>query len=174
VKIRIVSEIGDEEVLKKIAEALEEIYGEKVEIEIRRGLVDERFFNPDRGQYDAWAIVQHYQNIRKEDEYVLLITGKDLYAAELNFVFGLAWRGISIISDCRLRPEFYGGAPDRKLYLSRVIKEAVHEMGHLHGLTHCSDRRCVMAFSNSILDTDYKTHKPCSKCLKKLRSLIRF
>jgi len=173
-RIRIISEIEDEEALKKIAEALEEIYGEPVEIELRRCIVDDRFLNPERSQYDAWKIVQYYQSERRDDEYVLLITDKDLYAAGLNFVFGLAWRGVAIISSHRLHPEFYGSPSDRELYLSRMVKEAVHELGHLHGLAHCSDRRCVMAFSNSILDTDYKLHKPCAKCLKKLRSLTRF
>jgi len=173
VRIRIISEIRDVEMLERVAEALREIYGEEVGVEVSGDLVDGRFLNPLRGQYDAWAIVQHYQAIRGDYEYILLITGRDLYAADLNFVFGLAWRGVSIVSDHRLRPEFYGHPPDRDLYLSRVVKEAVHEVGHLHGLTHCVDRRCVMAFSNSILDTDYKMHKPCRRCSRKLRPVNR-
>jgi len=168
-RIRIVSELDDEEALSRIAEALGEVYGEEVEISITQDLIDERFLNPSRRQYDAWRIVQHYRGILKDDEYALLVTDKDIYAAGLNFVFGLAWRGVAIISTHRLRQEFYGGSPDRKLFLERIVKEAVHEIGHLHGLTHCGNKGCVMAFSNSILDTDRKSYLPCEKCLAKLR-----
>ena len=168
-KIVIVSEFKDEGVLEEIARALGEIYGAEVELRLRENLIGEEFLNPERGQYDAWRIVQYYRLALSKDEYILLVTDKDLYAANLNFVFGLAWRGVAIISLHRLFPEFYGQPPDHKLLAERAVKEAVHEVGHLHGLTHCSDKRCVMAFSNSILDTDYKSYKLCRKCSAKLR-----
>jgi len=169
VKIRILSELEDEEVLRRIADVLREIYGEEVELELVENLIDERFLNPLRRQYDAWRIVQYYQRIPEADEYVLLVTDRDLYAAGLNFVFGLAWRRVAIISTHRLHPEFYGQPADRELFIERALKEAVHEIGHLHGLSHCKNERCVMRFSNSILDTDYKSYMPCEKCLAKLR-----
>jgi len=167
-KIRIVSEFRDQEVLREIARALRETYGHPVDIELASDLVGDEFLNPLRGQYDAWRIVQHYQKSSNE-ELVLLVTDKDLYAAGLNFVFGLAWRGVAIISMHRLFPGFYGQPPDRNLLVERAVKEAVHEVGHLHGLTHCKDRMCVMAFSNSILDTDYKSRKLCERCSARLR-----
>jgi len=37
--------------------------------------------------------------------------------------------------------------------MQRVIKEAVHELGHAFGLTHCENSKCVMHFSNSLQDT---------------------
>lgn len=167
-KIRIISEL-DDDALSAVAGALRETYMKEVEVEIFPNLMKEDFFDVKRSQYDAWRIVQYYRGVFHDDVYVLLVTDKDLYAAGLNFVFGLAWRGVAVISNHRLRPEFYGHPQDRKLYLERVIKEAVHEIGHLHGLTHCGDRSCVMAFSNSILDTDRKDWKLCRKCLAKLR-----
>lgn len=168
-KTKIVSELDDEEALLIIAEALRTAYRKEVEIEFFPNLISEEFFNVGRGQYDAWKIVQYYRRIFHDDVYTLLVTDKDLYAAGLNFVFGLAWRGVAVISTHRLRQEFYGYPPNRELFLKRVVKEAVHEAGHLHGLTHCSDKSCVMAFSNSIIDTDRKTHRLCKKCLAKLR-----
>jgi len=167
-RIRVISEYVDGEALEEVAEALRDVYGGEVEIQIAENLVDDKFLDYERGQYDAWRIVQYYRGILGEDEYILLVTDKDLYAAGLNFVFGLAWRGVAIISVHRLFPEFYGQPPDRALFKERIIKEAVHEVGHLHGLMHCSDRRCVMAFSNSIADTDYKDSRPCKRCLAKL------
>ena len=168
-RIRILSELHDRRILERVAEALREVYREDVRIELVDRLFDETFLNRSRGQYDAWPIVQSYRSVRADDEYLLLITVKDLYAAGLNYVFGLAWHGVAIISTHRLAQEFYGLEPDRELFIERLIKEAVHELGHLHGLTHCSDRRCVMAFSNWIGDTDYKSYKLCSRCEKKLK-----
>ena len=170
-RIRILSELHDRRVLERVAEALREVYGEDVEMEFVDRLFDETFLNPVRGQYDAWPIVQSYRDVRADDEYLLLITVKDLYAADLNYIFGLAWGGIAIVSTHRLAQEFYGLEPDRGLFVERLIKEAVHELGHLHGLTHCSDRRCVMAFSNWIGDTDYKSYRLCHRCRRKLKLL---
>ncbi|MFL6406200.1 MAG: archemetzincin, partial [Nitrososphaeraceae archaeon] len=44
------------------------------------------------------------------------------------------------------------------------VKEAVHELGHAFGLTHCESIKCVMHFSNSLSDTDIKTNHLCNVC----------
>lgn len=167
-RIRILSELRDEEAVEAAAQTLKETYGEDVRIEYVEGIASAKFLNEDRGQYDAWKIVKSYSKVREQGEYLLLVVEEDIYAAGLNYVFGLAWQGVSIISTHRLRQEFYGLPSDRELFIDRLRKEAVHEIGHLHGLTHCSDRRCVMAFSNWIGDTDYKSYKLCRQCSRKL------
>ncbi|WP_236953667.1 hypothetical protein [Methanocaldococcus bathoardescens] len=47
--------------------------------------------------------------------------------------------------------------------------EFIHEISHVLGLMHCKNKRCVMSFSNSIIDVDLKDWKYCEKCLKKLK-----
>jgi archaemetzincin len=64
----------------------------------------------------------------------------------------------------RLRESFYGGHNDEELFLARVTKEAVHELGHTFDIQHCANRRCVMAFSNSLEGTDRKEQTFCSAC----------
>jgi archaemetzincin len=70
----------------------------------------------------------------------------------------------------RLRQDFYVKKSDtNKLFEQRVIKEAVHELGHAFGLTHCENNKCVMHFSNSLQDTDFKDHKLRERCNKILK-----
>lgn len=105
-----------------------------------------------------------------EDEKVLGIVDIDLYAPRLNFVFGQAdiLSGTAIISLYRLRQEYYGLPSDKILFLNRITKEAIHELGHTFGLGHCPDSRCIMHFSNSLADTDWKQDAFCSQCRPKL------
>lgn len=110
----------------------------------------------------------------KREEKALLIADVDLYAEGLNFVFGEAEieGSLAIISLVRLRESFYGRSEKRDLFESRVKKEAVHELGHVFGLKHCSSPQCVMFFSNSLSDTDRKGWAFCPRCqlLLKLNS----
>jgi archaemetzincin len=62
-----------------------------------------------------------------------------------------------------LNEEFYGLKEDRALFELRVLKEALHELGHTFGLLHC-ENNCVMIFSNSIEDTDNKPPQFCPRC----------
>lgn len=126
-------------------------------------------FDSRREQYSAHEILQRIRGDGAKR--ALGVVDLDLYVPRLNFVFGLAdrFRGRAVIALPRLRQEFYGLPEDRRLFLQRVVKEAVHELGHTYGLEHCPDRRCVMAFSNSLFDTDYKGETFCRKCLGQLQ-----
>jgi len=124
----------------------------------------EKAYNPIRGQYNASIILEE---IPAAEGYTLLVTGRDLYVPGLNFVFGYApgWKGV--VSTHRLDPEFYGGE-GRELFFNRVVKEAVHEVGHMMGLTHCNTPGCVMNFSASIHDVDCKSERLCEQCRRNL------
>jgi archaemetzincin len=102
---------------------------------------------------------------------VLAICDFDAYSDELNFVFGEAHLGgrVAAIYLPRLREQFYARKSDKNknnLFEQRVIKEAVHELGHTFGLRHCQISKCVMHFSNSLQDTDFKDDKFCERCNK--------
>lgn len=102
----------------------------------------------------------------KREEKALLIADVDLYTEGLNFVFGEAEieGSLAIISLVRLRESFYGRLEKREIFESRVKKEAVHELGHVFGLKHCTFPQCVMFFSNSLADTDRKGWEFCPRC----------
>jgi archaemetzincin len=101
-------------------------------------------------------------------EKILGIVDRDLYVPELNFVFGEASQRVAVISLTRLRQEFYNLPQDQHLFHKRALTEAVHELGHTYGLGHCGNPRCVMFFSNSLIDTDRKGSEFCPKCKRNL------
>ncbi len=124
-----------------------------------------------RGQYYSPFILEKILDSAPDDYHRILgIVDVDLYVHGLNFIFGQAdlQHGITIISLIRLRQEYYGLPPDKKLFYLRMLKEAVHELGHTYGLDHCTNYRCVMYFSNSLQHTDRKGVDFCRQCKRKL------
>jgi len=133
-------------------------------------------YNPARNQYNSTTILHKMRRLKDLGGHLILgVTNVDLYVPQLNFVFGEAEcpGRVAVISLYRLRPEFYGAKPDRRLLLERAVKEAVHEVGHNLGLTHCINPACVMHFSNNIWMTDAKGSKPCIACRMKLKLMMR-
>ncbi|MDJ0270919.1 MAG: archaemetzincin family Zn-dependent metalloprotease [Aigarchaeota archaeon] len=167
--VEIFSEVEDEELIDTVSKGLTRAYNVKVVASHYRIGNAERAYNSRRRQYDASVLVNLFLNSVKLEELALIITDKDLYVDGLNFVFGYAPGRAGIISLARLDQRLYGLPPDRRLYLERTVKEAVHEIGHLLGLHHCTDRGCVMFFSNTIEDTDRKGSIPCEACMARIR-----
>ena len=175
-KLCIVSEVDDQELLGKVAETIHEIYGIRAYYEVVDRIVEESDYNTSRRQYDAVSIVERVKRLRFSEkpsyDILLLVTDKDLYVDALNFVFGYAPYPVGIISTHRLNPEFYGKKFDWEVFLRRVLTEAVHEVGHLIGLKHCRNPNCVMFFSNTIMDTDIKGFYPCGRCIRIARERV--
>lgn len=127
-----------------------------------------------RNQYASRVFLEELRTLRRslglaESVLLLGIVTVDLYIPRMNFIFGEADRGnnAAVVSLSRLRPEFYDAASgDESLLAERLLKEAIHETGHIMGLDHCPDPRCVMHFSNSIGDTDLKGADLCQRCAK--------
>lgn len=129
-------------------------------------------YNQRRGQYLSDAILSRLQRVKSPCKKLLGVVDLDLYTSGLNFVFGQASMSgrEALIALPRLRQGFYGLPDDEGLYHERVVKEAIHELGHAYGLGHCSDRHCVMHFSNSLRDTDVKRKEFCALCRRRLDS----
>lgn len=170
--------IGDisKSVFRTISEGIEEVYSPVVE-EVKVGSKFElpsEAYNPNRNQYRAEVILQRLSSeFTSKEGKILAITSEDLYSQGLNFIFGQAQKPgkFALISLHRLRPEFWGEKEDRRRFLIRSVKEAIHEVGHTFGLDHCEDVNCVMTFSNRIDHTDRKERKFCEKCEEELERL---
>lgn len=150
--------------LKQLKSDLEEKFPEIIDnISILRPIsLAHECFNQLRGQYNSTCLLRKIE----PNWITLAVTDRDLYASTLNFVFGEAELGgtRAIVSYYRLRLN-----ADEELLNQRLLKEAIHEIGHVLGLKHCRNRNCVMSFSNSVFDVDMKTDKFCDKCKKLIK-----
>jgi archaemetzincin len=113
------------------------------------------FYDHSRGQFNAFLLLEELD--QRREGIALLVIEEDLFSQGLNFVFGQAnFYCCAVLSIYRLRK--------REL----ICKEAVHEVGHVLGLRHCSND-CVMQFSNSVHEAERKSSELCSTCKQKLR-----
>jgi archaemetzincin len=121
-----------------------------------------------RQQYHSTAIIQRMERAVDPDARVLGVTASDLYVPVLTFVFGEAQLdgNCAVVSTARLKEEFYGMPRRQDLLRERLLKEAVHELGHTFGLRHCADWRCVMTSSHAVERLDVKGAEFCRACKK--------
>jgi archaemetzincin len=131
--------------------------------------------HPERRQYLSTDILSRMQSYRGPNSSRMLgVTSLDLYIPILTFVFGEAQvDGVcAVVSVHRLRQEFYGLPRDNELLEARLVKEAVHELGHTLGLTHCDDYQCAMAASHTVELIDFKGASLCAECRAQSRPAL--
>ena len=110
------------------------------------------------------------------------VTLEDLYPSpdpEWSFVFGQASLRdrVGVYSLCRYFPGFPArttALADPTQVLRRSFKVVAHEIGHILGLHHCVDYKCVLNGSNSLDESDRRPLFLCPRCLKKLQWNIGF
>ena len=159
----------DRNVMDWLKNDLNKVFGQQVFIE--KGMAEPDYaYHKKRNQYLSTAILNALMEQKDYALYekILGIVDHDLFVPELNFVFGQASSKSAVISLTRLRQTFYHLPGDQNLFHQRILTEAVHELGHTYGLGHCGNPRCVMFFSNSLMDTDRKGSEFCPSCKSKL------
>jgi archaemetzincin len=156
----------DGRLLMELGPAIADAFHMPCEV-IPRPLDPELAFHGERQQYHSSELLGRMQYFLNRDSWRMLgVTSLDLYIPILTFVFGEAQMGgpCAIVSVHRLCQSFYGLPSDPELEGRRLLKEAVHEIGHTLNLAHCDDYQCVMAPSHAVEWIDLKESTLCAAC----------
>jgi len=127
----------------------------------------EAAFLESRNQYNSMTVIKYLsENHSREHLKVLGITNKDLCTPILTYVFGEAYMGgnAAVMSCFRLYRGQSGEPVSTDHFLNRVVKVALHEIGHTFNVPHCHSGRCVMRASNSLKELDEKLNYLCNYC----------
>lgn len=134
-----------------------------------RDITWQTFFDVQRQQFNALLFLNHFEPLVTVKS--VFLTDKDLFIPIFTHVFGLAKMNgkAAVVSTLRLSPIYYGLPSDPERHRQRVLKEIIHESGHLNGLYHCQNYECVMASSSTADELDIKSAQFCDAC----RSMVQ-
>ena len=162
----IVSPIGDipHWMSQTIARDVGKFFGFSARVEV---ILDDILFayDPERRQYHSTKILEALEKNAPDDCIkIIAVTNEDLFIPILTHVYGEAQLGgtSSVISIARLIDEL-----DLKIMhlgCNRIVKEAIHELGHTFDLRHCEDALCIMHYCRKIEDVDQKSDQFCRYC----------
>ena len=130
-------------------------------------------FDAYRNQYNSTSMIAELlDRFPSHSGKIIGITSVDLFVPVLTYVFGEAQLlgRMAVLSSYRLKETIYGLAPNSKLEQLRLLKEAIHELGHTFGLIHCHHPECVMHASTSAVEIDVKGKNFCERCEQTMRS----
>ena len=158
-KLQLFYDSKSREVVTEVIEALEAVFRIEPGSEAVVKDVDKEAYDRSRMQYNASILLNSITSTSTSTRattassvYLLWIVSEDIFVRGMNFVFGIAKPGKgAVLSTYRLNS------------LNLIKKEAIHEMGHVFGLQHCSNK-CVMQFSNSVNEAKKKPAELCDKC----------
>ena len=156
-KLQLFYDSKSREVVTEVIEALEAVFRIEPGSEAVVKDVDKEAYDRSRMQYNASILLNSITSTSTRattasSVYLLWIVSEDIFVRGMNFVFGIAKPGKgAVLSTYRLDS------------LNLIKKEAIHEMGHVFGLQHCSNK-CVMQFSNSVNEAKKKPAELCDKC----------
>ena len=163
----IISPIGDvtPELLVPIREEIERIYEYPTKL---MGLLDdlEFAFNTNRNQYHSTPILEKLADKAPAGAIkVLAVVEVDLFIPILTHVYGEAQLGgkACIVSTIRLN-DGRSYLNMQEPFLGRIVKEAIHELGHTFNLHHCREHTCLMHYCRNEQDVDRKSDQLCRYC----------
>jgi archaemetzincin len=129
----------------------------------------------NRHQHQSTLILEHLSAIAPTEALkVIAIAQVDLFIPILTHVYGEAQLGgtACIVSTFRLN-EGRSGINVSPKYIDRIVKEAIHELGHTFNLRHCPEDSCIMHYCRNEEDVDRKSDELCRYCKVMLEDEIK-
>jgi archaemetzincin len=154
------------ELIEAVAGEIEQVFGFSTRTS---PILDDISFALDdsRNQYHSTAILERLAaSIPPGVIRVLAIAQVDLFIPILTHVYGEAQLGGSacVVSTFRLN-EGRSGINISQKYIDRIVKEAIHELGHTFNLRHCPEQTCIMHYCRNEEDVDRKSDQLCRYCI---------
>jgi len=155
------------ELITNLLLPLEQAFGLPAQIEHRLQIDPGPAFDESRNQYYSTRLITFLLGrVPHPEGKILGVSSKDLFVPVLTYVFGEAQLdgSAAVVSSYRLDDTLYGLPPNPSLLQDRLLKEAVHELGHTFGLIHCFNQECVMHSSSAVEEIDLKSSAFCRNC----------
>ncbi|MFH1686231.1 MAG: archaemetzincin [bacterium] len=160
--------------VNRLANQVGPIFNRSVDI-IKGMKMPKEAHNIIRNQYYALVIMAKLERIKSNSrEKVIAICEESIYLPDESYIIGYAdaVSGTGVVSLNQLRVEFYGLPENESWIYPRLLKETVHRLGHIFGLSECRNSKCVNYYSQMMLDIDHKGDKFCDICSRKLTGLV--
>lgn len=161
----------DYSLVNKLASQLVSYFNVGVDI-LQGAKIPPEAFNQQRGQHYSTVILNKLELMKSgPGEKILGLVDEDLYVPSKNYVIGESdpVGKSAVVSLFRLRRENYEMLDEAKVLYSRVLKEAVHHLGHSWGFEDCRNPKCVMYFTDDVAQVDMKTNRFCDNCLRRVK-----
>jgi archaemetzincin len=144
-----------------------------VGVDVLQGVkIPQEAFNLQRSQYYSTVILTKLELMKSAPgEKMLGLVDDDLYTPSQNFTIGEAdpVGKTAVISLFRLKRENFEMLDEEQVLFSRILKETVHQLGHLWGFEDCRNPKCVMYLTDSMTEVDRKGNKFCDNCLRRVK-----
>jgi predicted Zn-dependent protease len=126
-------------------------------------------WSPTGVQLEADRLVRQVATFRPARTVgVVGVTAMDLYAGNLNFLFGSAQEGAGVMSLARFDER---GLP-REALLARATKQAFSTTGFVLGVPRCSTAACARAYPHSLEELERKGHSLCGECMDRVDRVL--
>jgi len=154
--------------LRLLKDEIESFYGYKTIVLSSHQLPAFAFYTP-RNRYKADSLLVFLNNICPDSiNYIMGCTSKDISTSTSMYedwgIFGLSEcpGRTCVISSFRVKPS----ARDENHFRERMIKIALHELGHMFGINHCiNSSQCLMEDAcGTIRSVDREKKALCSSC----------
>ncbi|MDG5815198.1 hypothetical protein QA601_08915 [Chitinispirillales bacterium ANBcel5] len=122
-------------------------------------------FDTRRNQYDIRAVLKLLHDFEDTSGYKIGYINEDCYEDGSEYVLGESVLKGEELVIALPRLNLIDGNTDRTIFLNRVLKETLHELGHSLGLLHCPHGYCVMHNSATLHRKEVDLANPyCGRC----------